>query len=121
MSYQIDLHKPRSLLIPLTESAQRNLLLQQASRLSAATPAQLLLATLATQQPVDRRRADAQQLHSHFWLKLELAEILESADYLRHYRHQALAANVIQYHPDLPQFEQHLLVINLAAFLRGWL
>src|SRR5687768_4408301 len=64
------LHKPRSLLFPLTESAQRNLLLQQGSRLSAATPAQLMLATLGTQQPVDRRRADAQQFCSHFWLNL---------------------------------------------------
>jgi hypothetical protein len=46
----------RALLIPFTESAQRNLVLQE--RLDSARARVTVLAPFGTQQPVDRRRAD---------------------------------------------------------------
>jgi hypothetical protein len=48
VAHQIYFHKTRSLLIPLTKSAQRNLFLQKRSRFGSGASAQLMLLSFRT-------------------------------------------------------------------------
>src|ERR1700686_647343 len=115
MGHQVDLHKAGPLLVPFTESSQRNLLLQERPRLSSRGSAQLMFAPLGSQQPIDGRRTDLQQLLSGATITLELPEVLQALHHLRHDRYQSLPTNEIQNPPDAPQPLQPFLIVMLTA------
>ena len=59
MSYQVDLYKPGTLLVPLGEGANRYLLFQERPRLRASTPTQLIFALFWFQQAINAGSTDA--------------------------------------------------------------
>src|SRR3979409_423736 len=83
MAHQIDLRKAGALLIPIGESANRDLVFEQRARPGARARTQLIFAPLRTQQPIDGGSADLQQLGAGLALTTQLVVPLQHADQLR--------------------------------------
>ena len=86
MGDEIGLEEPRAGLVPLGESPDGDLSLQDAPRLRAGSSLELETPALWSENPVDRRRGHPKERLPHLGLDLELTGPLHGLDDLRQER-----------------------------------
>src|SRR5438105_9225034 len=111
MAHQVDLQKAWPLLVPVAESAQRDLMLEQSARPGVRPPFELILLSCRPEQAIDGRRAHAPQLLAGLSLTLEFTAPGEQLHHLSQHRRQTLAADVIHDPPHLKQRLRYFFIV----------
>jgi hypothetical protein len=113
--HQIDLEEAGAGLVPLGEGADRDLAAKQRSGLGTAPAPDLQAAAVRSQQSVDRRSGDPQELVPDPRIHTQLPGALHRFDRLGHERRKAFARRGIERRPDQTQRPEHILAVGARA------